>query len=374
MQAFTTDTPSIFQAHPVDLATDVDAVSFFGEFYGIPWAGFASDAGPPAAWASTLQALAATFQGLQKPIFLSLALGRDGLINDVVVSSDGGFTTRSGWAPCFDFASDGGSAMKTAYLAYVQWMMAAFRPRWVNVAVEVNLYGSNCPAEWPGVADVVGGAYAAAKATDPGVVAFESFAIEPLYGLSNCSQTPDQCYEANYAQIAPLPRDRFGVSAYPYRDPALLPADYFVRAANRNLQGPERVVLAETGYNSQSIVVGDGVDAGSCVQLITSSEALEVAYLQRVFSDAEANRFELVDWWSDRDLLPGPLMTECPCTYSPDWCAIESVFQLYFGGVQGDLLFKAFGSMGLRTYDGTPKPSALSTWQSFQSLPLTPHN
>jgi hypothetical protein len=369
VQAFTTNAPGIFQEHPVDLATDVDAVTFFGEFYGVPWVGFSSDGGPPAAWVAKMQEVAASLLALNKPIFLSLTIGRDGLTNDVV-PEDGGFSTRSGWAPCFDFASDGGGAMKAGYLGYVQWMMASFRPRWVNVAVEINLYGSNCPAAWPGVADVVAGAYAAAKSVDPGVVAFESFAIEPLYGLSNCSQTPAQCYETNYGQIARLPRDRFGVSAYPYGDPALLPADYFTRAANRNPQGAERVVIAETGYNSESIVVGDGVDAGSCQALITGSEALETAYLHRVFSDAEAEGFELIDWWSDRNLLPEPLLTGCPCTYSPDWCAIESFFQIYAGGIQGDLLFKAFGSMGLRAYDGTPKPQVLDAWQAFQALPL----
>jgi len=367
VQAFTVDAPSIFQQTPADLATDVDAVTVFGEFYGVPWAGFASDAGPTGPWVSTMQGLAATIRTLQRPIFLSLTIGRDGLTNDVVLE-DGGYTTRSGWAPCYDFSADGGSVTKEAYLSYVRWMMAAFQPRWVNVAVEINLYGLNCPAQWPGVADAVGAAYAAAKGSDPSVVAFESFALDGLYGLSDCASTPDACFNANYAQIPSLPRDRFGVSAYPRDDPALLPADYFVRGAHRNPQGPERVVIAETGYNSASIVVGDGVNPGSCVELLTSTEARAAAYLSRVFSDAQAQGFELVDWWSDRNLLPEPLMSGCPCSYSADWCAIESVFQS-LGGLQGDLLFKAFGAMGLRSYDGAPKSQLLATWQTFQSLP-----
>ena len=101
-----------------------------------------------------------------------------------------------------------------------------------------------------------------------------------------------------------------------------------------------------------------------------NTPALETAYLQRVLSDAQTYDFELVDWWSDRDLLPEPLMTGCPCSYATDWCTIESAFQKSFSPPQkGDLVFKGFGSMGLRSYDGSPKALPLSAWQAVQSVP-----
>ena len=64
-------------------------------------------------------------------------------------------------------------------------------------------------------------------------------------------------------------------------------------------------------------------------------------------------------------------MTGCPCTYAPEWCALEGFFQsAYPSPQQGDFVFKAFGSMGLRNYDGSSKTGVLPTWQAIQAVPV----
>jgi hypothetical protein len=87
---------------------------------------------------------------------------------------------------------------------------------------------------------------------------------------------------------------------------------------------------------------------------------------------------DLVTWWSDRDLVVGDLMTNCPCTFDTTWCTVLDIFrgpastgtadtQLF-----GELLLKAFGTMGLRAYDGTPKAGHYAAWNRVKTVPFAP--
>ena len=66
-----------------------------------------------------------------------------------------------------------------------------------------------------------------------------------MYGLApgSCPVGVDAgtCYDAGYAHLARVKRDRFAVSTYPYLGaiPVLdtLPADWFTRAADREASG-----------------------------------------------------------------------------------------------------------------------------------------
>ncbi|HKU42402.1 MAG TPA: hypothetical protein VJR89_29790 [Polyangiales bacterium] len=88
----------------------------------------------------------------------------------------------------------------------------------------------------------------------------------------------------------------------------------------------------------------------------------------RVLADAAEQQLELVTWWSDRDVLPLEPMTDCPCDFDATWCSVLDAFRgPAVGGVPqlqflNEVLLKAFGSMGLRTYDGTPRSGHLQVW------------
>ena len=134
-------------------------------------------------------------------------------------------------------------------------------------------------------------------------------------------------------------------------------------------------MISETGAESTPIVI-DTRDNG-CQTLFTATEADSNAYLARVLGDATANNFDLVNWWSDRDLVVDELMTNCPCTFDATWCAVLDAFRgppTTSGPdtqAAGELDLKAFGTMGLRAYDGTPK-SLVTTWSTARTLPLAP--
>jgi hypothetical protein len=364
------------QITPADLASDVDVIEIHQEFYGVPWDAFAVGQRPPAAWVAIMDELATSAHATGKPVLLSISMldgGRSSLAARTVIDGAGQVQSVDHWAAtCYDFASAPDAAIyRQAYLAYVGWMLDEFSPHWLNHAIEVNLFFEHCPAATAGLVELANEAYATAKARSPALIAFPSIEIDHLYGYADgsCSDPMhrDACFVANYAQIAPLMRDRFAMSSYPIplagMTAATLPADWFTRGAEVRHEIP---LIAETGANSTSLVVD--VPGTGCHTVFTQTQTDAAAYLARVLGDAQAARLEVVNWWSDRDLVVAPLMTACPCTFDATWCAVLDAFR---GSdpdtqVQGELALKVFGTMGLRDYSGSPKP-LYAQWQAARA-------
>jgi hypothetical protein len=380
VQLIVTGSPLGLQITPANLAADDDVIEIHQEFYGIPWDAFEAGTAPPAEWTSLMDSLATTTKATGKPVFLSLTMlngGRDHLAAQTDIES-GEVKTKDNWsAPCYDFrtASDA-QTVEQAYLRYVAYMIDEFSPHWLNVAVEVNLFFEKCASAAPGLIDVANAAYDAAKAKSPGLVVFPSIQIDHLYGYSKDS-CPNQaqrsmCFDQAYAQIATLKRDRFAMSTYPmlntFTTPADLPTDWFTRGPAR---AGERPLVAETGWNSSPMVVQPRGSA--CETVFQGTEPDEAAYLGRVLDAAQASNIDVVNWWSDRDLVDARLMTNCPCTFDSTWCAVLDIFRgpaTDSGAdtqLSGELSLKAFGVMGLRTYDGTLKPTVSARWQAARA-------
>ena len=133
-------------------------------------------------------------------------------------------------------------------------------------------------------------------------------------------------------------------------------------------------MIAEVGWLSDSIVAQ--ASTGQCFTAITTDESLEARYLDRVLAAADTGQMDLVTWISHRDLLVAPLMGECGCQQSAEWCTVRDIFRgppptgTVDSQLAGELLLKAFGTMGLRTYDGTLKPDVYRRWQQARDLPI----
>jgi hypothetical protein len=215
---------------------------------------------------------------------------------------------------------------------------------------------------------VANATYSAVKAKNPELVAFPSIQIDHLYGYADgsCADPThrDACFDANYAQIAPLLRDRFAMSSYPIPlaglTVATLPVDWFTRGAAR---ASERPLIAETGMDSTTLVVN--APSTGCETLFAETEVEAGAYVSRVLGDGKSAHMDLVNWWTDRDLVTDRLMTDCPCTFDATWCAVLAAFRGTDPAkqLQGELALKGFGTMGLRGYDGAPK-TYYATWQA----------
>ncbi len=368
------------QLTDADLAQDADVIAIHQEFYGVPWDAFEANTDPPPEWTQRMQALARSAKTAGRPVFLSITpLNGDRKTLAARTRIDNGaIKTDDNWAaPCYDFASAPDAAQKQrAYLRYLRQMMAWFEPRWLNLAVEINLFFEKCPSAAPGLVELEQAAYDAAKAQDPRIIAFPSIQIDHLYGYStdSCADPAmrDQCFKQALAQVQPLAGDRFAMSSYPYlqgQQVSDLPADWFVRAANILGEPP---LIAETGWLSTDLRAQLN---GSCQTPVYGSSEEAANYLAYVLDAADAHGIELVTWWSDRDLLPTRLMTDCPCSLSSEWCSVVDTFRMAAGAdpqsaYVGEILLKAFGTMGLRDYDGVPKPELMSRWSAARVLPL----
>jgi hypothetical protein len=367
-----------------NLEGDADLVSVHQEFYGVPWEALLAGSEPPAEWTAKMQALAKHAHSVSKRVFVSISMlngGRDSLAARTKIENSQ-IKTEDNWAAhCYDFASAPDAAQtRAAYLHYVDRMIELFSPTYLNFAIEVNLFLEKCPDAAPGLIDMANAAYKEAKAKNPKLVAFPSFQIDHLYGYAKdaCADgmNKDTCFDHNYAQITGLQRDRFAMSSYPYlqgQTAADLRRDWFERAPAR---GGERGLIAETGWLSTDLIAQNGTD---CTTVVMSSEQQAADYLARVLSDAQRLPLELVTWWSNRDLVPAALMTNCPCDYSATWCSVVDQFRTAAGGpltpgadFLGEVLLKAFGTMGLRDYDGKPKPKLAKAWNDARAQPLAP--
>ena len=294
---------------PANLATDVDLIAVHQEFYGVPWQAFESATAPPAEWTAKMQALAKVAQDAGKGVFLSVNMlngPRDSLAERTLIQD--GKVESEGWAArCYDFASAPDAASKrAAYLRYVSFMLDLFEPRYINFAIEVNLFFEKCPTAVPGLIEVANAAYDLIEAEAPDVVAFPSFQIDHLYGYSEDSCPPGNAKQACFDRS--LRPDRADETR-PLRD-LVLPfseqlrrrgsaaADWFSRGAAR---GGERPVVAETGWLSTSLIARHATLG--CYTVTTQTEQDARAYLDRLLAAAEAANMDLVTWWANRDLV-----------------------------------------------------------------------
>ena len=361
-QLLLTPQPGIYLG-AANLAADVDVVLIHQDFYGVPWTEFEAGTAPPAAWVFVMDTLAAHASSVG-PVALSLQLvsgdGRRFLADRTVVTS-GTITTQKAWsAQCYDFSTAAdGAAKRAAYLAYVDYMVAKFQPHWVNVAIEINMFSVRPASAWNALVDVERAAYDRVKAASPTAIVYPSISLEYLYGYATCAGDLTTCYDANYTQLANLKRDRFAVTTFPYllpemRDQTAIPADWFTRPGDR---GGEQTIVAETGWLGTPLVA----KTTSCVTGIESSEALQLAWFDKLM--ASADRMDLVTWVSNRDVMPAELMTDCPCDYDATWCGFLDAFRQSVGSdpnaqAGAEYGLKQFGSMGLRHHDGTLRTEA----------------
>lgn len=369
------------QLTAANLADDADVAAMHVEFYGIPWSAFETGAAPPMEWSARMTELATQVHALGRPVFLSISMlngRRERLAATTIVDQGKLSTSDDTGSRCYDFASAGDAASRRrGYLRYVEDMVERFAPAFVNVAVEANLFFEKCPQAAPALIEVSNAAYDLIKARHPDTLVFPSFQIDHLYGYSadSCPDAKgrDACFDAHYAQLAGMKRDRFAISSYPFLNQIgsveALPSDWFARGAER---GGERVVIAETGWPSTGLVARAADD--SCPTVFSFDADDSARYLARVLHDADELDMDLVTWWSDRDLLRSELMTDCPCAFDATWCSVLDIFR---GPAQpsvpqsqflSEVLLKAFGTMGLRQYDGTLRSGHAALWNAARKL------
>jgi hypothetical protein len=207
---------------------------------------------------------------------------------------------------------------RAGFVAMLRAWCRTYRPQFVFVANEVNLYWLEAtPQEWADWVSACGEAYDAIKAVSPGTTVFVTFQLERLKGLgvkNGWTDPPQWPILADFAGKV----DAMGFTSYPYFEheaPADLPADYYTSIL-AYWTGP--VIFTEIGWTADPAIP------------YTGTEQEHVDFIDRFF-----------------DLT----------------ATLDLAYVTYFLLHDLDIAPVGFRDIGLRRNDGTPRPS-LDRWKA----------
>ncbi|GMR22994.1 MAG: hypothetical protein BMS9Abin37_1383 [Acidobacteriota bacterium] len=356
-----TQGPSFTAQH---LLEDTNLVVLHFDFWGIPWASFMADEPLPSAWVASMDAIQELRDELGLPVFLALtpiAGSRNGLAPEARGTDF--LTLDEFFSPPCERIHDRPDAdeLRVAYGNYVDYMVGRFDPIFLAISIEVNLYAQYCPGAWDDMKALLNDVYETQKAEHPGLPVFNTFHIDSMWEAGeseDCFGFTTECLDANLIALRDLETDLFAISSYPLgpydQNGASLPSYWISIFAERT---GKPLAIAETGFQARSLTVENPATPGECFVGLPSSPGAQTRYLQQVLADAEALEMPFVTWWGNHDFIPQDFSQPCRCEVEHPWCDF-----LNSQSESDRLIGRFFSTIGLRTYQGTPRP-ALADWQ-----------
>ncbi len=379
--------------HPISSAKDeADYIKIVADYNGIPYDVFSTSTEIPEghAWTIATRELIAEARAAGRPLMLQLGFARESMVGRSV-DDNGELLVDLTWAPpCYDLSSPGTSGIGDAYVNYAAWLAREFRPAYVVNFAEANIFYTKCggatPA-WDAVVDIQRRAYEAIKRVDPTIIVFASFNLEALYG-----GTLQGWDEEQYQGLSAMAYDTFAMASYPFgirfedgsfATPYDLPADYLSRVLTFH-PDEKRLSIAETGWNNESIAAGD---EQQCLENLPYSDPTFARdFLEFTLNSAITHRFQFLTWFSNMDVLPSRVVRSCfvrtdgtdpenDACEDDYWClavnqAKNSVAIPGAEALFSEVLLKAFGTMGLKEYDGAVREPLLNRWRQMLALPF----
>jgi hypothetical protein len=178
--------------------------------------------------------------------------------------------------------------LRQAFLSYVSYVIANYKPEYLVIGVEINMLAERSPEQFEAFLSLYKQAYTNAKAANPKMKVFPTFQYEDLLGTFGTAHLPHWELLENFRGSM----DVFAVTSYPYlaglKSAGELPPNYF---QDLRTHWPGEIVIAETAQPSATV---DG-------QPVFGTQEDQAAYLDRVLGDAEKNKFSMVIWLAARD-------------------------------------------------------------------------
>jgi hypothetical protein len=230
--------------------------------------------------------------------------------------------------------------VRSAYKNYALWVVRTFHPRYLGLASEINTYMDAHPDDAQNFISLYNEIYALVKAEAPQTKVFVTFQWDDL---NNMFPQPEegnrQKFDTNWEQIEAFEPnlDVWVISTYPYfvfNNGTQIPAGYYTPLLART---DKPLAIADGGFPSQAV--------GS----VNVSSEYEVAYLNAI-----------------HDQL-GPRLAFWVNTLLNDFNLDSYAEQMKKDGrnPQDTLSLGAFAYIGLRNFDGSPKP-ALEVWDEMR--------
>jgi hypothetical protein len=239
-----------------------------------------------------------------------------------------------GWEADFSNPS-----VRTAFTNFTLWVVRHFHPRYLGLASEINTYMDAYPEDAQNYLSLYREVYAAIKAEAPETQIFVSFQWEDLNNLFPQPEEGNrQPYDVNWDQVEAFePQlDLWVISSYPFvafQSGDEIPDGYYTPLLTRT---SKPLAVAEGGYTTRPVGPVPGTPDD------------QVAYLNAIHDQIGAR----LDFWVYLLLN--------------DFNLASYTQFMNAAGQGGDVeTLSMFSAVGLREFDGTPKP-AMEVWDSFR--------
>ena len=243
------------------------------------------------------------------------------------------FGLPTGWP-----ASFGNPDVRAAFTNFTLWIVREFQPRYLGLASEINSYMDAHPDDVQNFLSLYGEVYDLVKAEAPDTQLFVTFQWDDLNNMFAIANEGRPAGQTNWEQIDAFePRlDLWVISSYPhfaFPNGEGIPTDYYSRLAERT---------------SKPLAVGEGGWASRPDGTLLGDEQSQVAYLQATH-DQLGDRLSFWVYLILNDFNLNSFAEAMRAEGRPD----SDIETLGF-----------FAALGLRQFDGTPKP-ALAVWDSY---------
>ncbi|MGH2621002.1 MAG: hypothetical protein ACRDHG_10600 [Anaerolineales bacterium] len=236
-------------------------------------------------------------------------------------------------------ASFGNSDVRAAFTNFTLWIVREFQPRYLGLASEINTYMDAYPDDVQNYLSLYGEVYDLIKAEAPDTQIFVTFQWDDLNNMFATATEGRPAGQTNWDQVEVFePRlDLWVISSYPhfaFPNGEGIPTDYYSRLAERT---------------SKPLAVGEGGWASRPDGPLPGDEQGQVAYLQAIHEQLG----ERLSFWVYLILNDFNLDSFAEVMRAE-------------GRPESDIeTLSFFAALGLRHFDGTPKP-ALAVWDSFR--------
>jgi hypothetical protein len=230
--------------------------------------------------------------------------------------------------------------VRVAFTNYTLWLVREFRPRYLGLASEINTYLDAYPDDAQNYISLYHSVYALVKDEAPEIQVFVTFQWEDLNNLWEPAAEGRAAYDTNWDQMEIFEPnlDVWVISSYPFAafsSGADIPSDYYTPLLSRT---SKPLAVAEGGFTSRANPPFPG-DVGS-----------QVDYLNAIHNQIGGDR--LVFWVYL--LLNDFNMESYAKAVREQGLSEKNVSTLGM-----------FASVGLREFNGTPKP-AMEVWDTFR--------
>jgi hypothetical protein len=208
---------------------------------------------------------------------------------DITEETDGG-SQLAGLPAELRGAGFDNEQVRQAFIAYAQYVVQNYHPKYLALGVEVNSYQQHHPEDFERFVVVYHEAYQRVKELSPETLVFPTFQYEELQGLLPIAdpQTPQWHLISRFE-----PRlDVFAVSSFPslvYPDAQLVPDSYY---AALPLHSDRPILMSALGYASAP--GPDGTVSGA-------TEAKQADFVRRALDTAQQLQFIGVMWFVGQD-------------------------------------------------------------------------